>query len=209
MARITSWSTADSWSGTWEPSQAGSEAGSTFGSAASGVSDPIAKARGFPAERRFRLPPRRIFRLSRFPEGRTPSPGPVLRRTYLPPKADLATGLIRAPVFVSSHPFEDRVFERLFWNRCPRGGVFSRWSDCTSQRRFSRVCFDVSTFGGRRSSPRLKAGVSAAKKLMNGRKRGRRPASRIRQVLRLLTVGLADAPFLSTISKYSKFPARR
>src|SRR5271157_6581265 len=84
------------------------------------VSDPIAKARGFPAERRFRLPPRRIFRLSRFPEGRTPSPGPVLRRTYLPPKADLATGLIRAPVFVSSHPFEDRVFERLFWNRCPR-----------------------------------------------------------------------------------------
>src|SRR5271165_7280169 len=131
------------------------------------VSDPIAKARGFPAERRFRLPPRRIFRLSRFPEGRTPSPGPVLRRTYLPPKADLATGLIRAPVFVSSHPFEDRVFERLFWNRCPRGGVFSRWSDCTSQRRFSRVCFDVSTFGGRRSSPRLKAGVSAAKKLMS------------------------------------------
>ena len=37
-------------------------------------------------------------------------------------------------------------------------------ADCTSQRRFSRVCFDISTFGGRRSSPRLKAGVSAAKK---------------------------------------------
>ena len=44
---------------------------------------------------------------------------------------------------------------------------------------------------------------------MNGQERGRRPASRIRLVLRLLTGGLADAPLVSTISKYSKFPARR
>src|SRR5271157_2152244 len=38
--------------------------------------------------------------------------------------------------------------------------------------------------------------------------RGRRPASRIRLVLRLLTGGLADAPLVSTISKASEFPAR-
>src|SRR5271166_5002716 len=56
------------------------------------------------------------------------------------------------------------MFERLFWNRCPREGVLSRWPDCTSQRRFSRVCFDLSTFMGRRSSPWLN------RKLHSGRK---------------------------------------
>ena len=100
------------------------------------------------------------FRLSRFPCGRTPSPGPVLRPPYSRPKPGLAAGLCFG-AHLTACP--DGCLE----TGAPReGSVFSRWPDCTSQRRFSRVCFDISTFGGRRSSPRLKAGVSAAKKLM-------------------------------------------
>src|SRR5271157_3876315 len=56
--------------------------------------------------------------------------------------------------------------------------------------------------------PRLLPGTFVGN-VMNGQERGRRPASRIRLVLRLLTGGLADAPLVSTISKYSEFPARR
>ena len=101
-------------------------------------------------------PPRKIFRLSHFPEGRISVQRAVLRRTYLPLKAHLATGLISSAVFVFEPSFRSGVFERLFWNRCPRGYLFSRWPHSTIQHCFRQVCSIFQHSEDAAPSPRLK-----------------------------------------------------
>src|SRR5271157_5694371 len=52
---------------------------------------------------------------------------------------------------------------RLCFNRCSRGSVFSRWLDPTGDGPVCNQRFFISTSGGGRSSPCLKAGASRPK----------------------------------------------